>query len=105
MRIGRITNTEAIEHLTAIATAIQRYRSIARDTEDDPSILASINKWIWDDSWCPLLAITRIVDRGTVGAQQFFNLLFLVTEKMPEVMLTNPSHKLPTLMWYQIDNE
>lgn len=103
MRIGQITNDEAIKHLTAMATAIQKYRSITREQGEDSAVLASINRWIWDDSWCPLPAITRIIDRGRVGAQEFFNILFLVTERMPEVMVTNPSHKLPPLMWYQVE--
>lgn len=89
------TQEEKINLLNVFIFGLQKYRSNAKEAymkeEGEHSILGLTNKqmgdlwpWVFGDK-CPLPLLQRIVDRGSVTGQEFYNAMFILFRFMPEV--------------------
>lgn len=86
-----MTCAEMLAILERMRFALQRYRSIQRAAlEDDghtmsEETLAFFHPWVFGKR-CPLLAVQKVLDRGTVTGAEFYNFMFMLHRFMPEVM-------------------
>jgi hypothetical protein len=88
----------ALDHLEKMRQAIQRFRSICRDGLEDENEMAALvylNKWIWDDRYCPLTSLVKVIDRDHVTGMEMFNFMTVLHRYMPEVQVCMPEHVWP----------
>lgn len=78
----------ALDHLEKMRQAIQRFRSNylgGRDAAAEMPVLIMVNKWLWDDRYCPLTSLVEVIDRGHVNGMEFYNFMIALHRFMPEV--------------------
>ena len=83
--------TEAMKHLQALMHALQRYRSIIKENMTGISgindeMLATLYPWIFGTK-CPLIALQKVLDRGSVNGSEFYNFMYIVHRFIPEIKI------------------
>lgn len=80
--------SEMLEYLESMRLAFQKFRSIELEQWGDEAGLSLIFPWVFGDK-CPLLAIQKVLDRGSVTKMEFYNFMFILHEFIPVVMVAS----------------
>ena len=80
---------EAMKHLQIMMTSFQRYRSIVRENmgniiHDDA--LTMMYPWVFG-SKCPLTALQKVLDRGSVTGTELYNFMYIIEKFAPEIKI------------------
>lgn len=89
--------SDAIQHLNIMVRAIQRMRSIERETlegqgmdkETIDTVLAYLSPWVFDDKKCPLPILVRVLDNLEKGIpldpMTFYNFTVIASVSDPNI--------------------
>lgn len=88
-------HSQALTHVREMMIFLQKYRSNAAyefDTDHNPAmqkVLASLQKWVFDDRYQLLPTLSRLTqaaeDGGTIEPMSFFNLMTIAHRLQPEI--------------------
>ena len=80
---------EAMKHLQVMMTSFQRYCSIVREYMTNllpEDALATMYPWVFGTK-CPLTALQKVLDRGSVTGSEFYNFMYIVHRFIPEIRI------------------
>ena len=80
---------EAMQHLQIMMTSFQRYRSIVRENMTNllpEDALATMYPWVFGTK-CPLTALQKVLDRGSVTGTELYNFMYIVDKFAPEIKI------------------
>ena len=80
---------EAMKHLQVMMTSFQRYCSIVRENMANllpEDALATMYPWVFGTK-CPLTALQKVLDRGSVTGTELYNFMYIVDKFAPEIKI------------------
>ena len=97
---------EAMKHLQVMMTSFQRYCSIVREYMTNllpEDALATMYPWVFGTK-CPLTALQKVLDRGTVTGTEMYNFMYVVHRFIPEIKIvrlieTQEKFPEPDVQW------